>query len=188
MQLRKALDAVPCALRVLISGTPIQVRNGAAAARAPPRRSPWPTHPSTLPLFFPPTPPQNNLLEMWALFSFVAPEVLGDAADFRRVPPGVVGVGPPMAEMLRGRAPPISKRTHLQPAHGSGALRNVRLPTAPPLCRTAPLPCRDRYERVITNGTDKHATEYERERGAVAAARLRQVGGGLHGGGAAVVT
>lgn len=26
MQLRKALDALPCALRVIISGTPIQVR------------------------------------------------------------------------------------------------------------------------------------------------------------------
>lgn len=28
MQLRKALDALPCALRVIISGTPIQVPKG----------------------------------------------------------------------------------------------------------------------------------------------------------------
>ena len=26
---------------------------------------------------------QNNLLEMWALFNFCAPDVLGDAADFK---------------------------------------------------------------------------------------------------------
>lgn len=26
---------------------------------------------------------QNNLLEMWALFNFCAPDLLGDAADFR---------------------------------------------------------------------------------------------------------
>ncbi|KAI3429485.1 hypothetical protein D9Q98_005576 [Chlorella vulgaris] len=61
------------------------------------------------------TPIQNNLTEMWALFNFCAPDVLGDAPDFR-----------------------------------------------------------DRYEKLITVGSDKHATEYERERGAVAAARLRQ--------------
>ncbi|KAL4427704.1 hypothetical protein ABPG75_001793 [Micractinium tetrahymenae] len=81
MQLRKQLDAVPVALRIIISGTPIQ----------------------------------NNLLEMWALFNFCAPDVLGSASDFK-----------------------------------------------------------DQYERTITNGSDKHATQYERERGAVAAARLRQ--------------
>ncbi|KAL4444622.1 hypothetical protein ABPG77_002439 [Micractinium sp. CCAP 211/92] len=81
MQLRKQLDAVPVALRIIISGTPIQ----------------------------------NNLLEMWALFNFCAPDVLGSAQDFKA-----------------------------------------------------------QYERIITNGSDKHATQYERERGAVAAARLRQ--------------
>ena len=36
---------------------------------------------------------------------------------------------------------------------------------------------RDHYEKAITYGSDKHATQYERERGAVAAARLRQVRG-----------
>ena len=55
-------------------------------------------------------------MEMWALFNFCAPDVLGDAPEFR----------------------------HL-------------------------------YEKVITVGSDKHATVYERERGAVAAARLRQL-------------
>lgn len=45
----------------------------------------------------------------------------------------------------------------------------------PALPAVVHLHCRDQYERVITNGSDKHATQYERERGAVAAARLRQV-------------
>ena len=34
--------------------------------------------------------------------------------------------------------------------------------------------CRERYEKAITHGSDKHATQYERERGALAAGRLRQ--------------
>lgn len=29
------------------------------------------------------SPWQNNLMEMWALFNFVAPDVLGEPADFR---------------------------------------------------------------------------------------------------------
>lgn len=32
---------------------------------------------------WPVVPPQNNLLEMWALFNFCAPDVLGSAADFK---------------------------------------------------------------------------------------------------------
>jgi hypothetical protein len=34
--------------------------------------------------------------------------------------------------------------------------------------------CRERYEKAITHGSDKHATQYERERGALAAGCLRQ--------------
>lgn len=59
----------------------------------------------------------------------------------------------------------------------------LRIGGAPPTRRHVPHhDCRDHFEKAITYGSDKHATQYERERGAVAAARLRQVRGqGMQG-------
>lgn len=94
MQLRKALDALPCALRVIISGTPIQVPWGLVAVASLQLARPTVCFPASAALEAnTSTPsscsscpaPQNNLMEMWALFNFVAPDVLGEPADFRWV-------------------------------------------------------------------------------------------------------
>jgi hypothetical protein len=102
MQLRKALDSLPVALRVIISGTPIQVAAapGRRLRSMPPRwKAAAPVlghapcaalHASYTPLSknpirLPPFPIQNNLMELWSLLNFCAPDVLGGAADFRHV-------------------------------------------------------------------------------------------------------
>lgn len=113
------------------------------------------------------TPIQNNMMEMWALLNFCVPDVLGEAADFRQ------------GEAWGGGAASFPAAPIVQPWLGrlAGWLPAC-LPAwhhhaePPPWCAS-----RDKFEKVITVGTDKHATEYERERGAVAAARLRQVRG-----------
>ncbi len=118
MQLRKQLDAVPVALRIIISGTPIQVGQCRWQGAGRQAASKWAGLLTMMPVGRPagqvrmqqaslamrrlpgqritvscrslfrsapfprPRPPQNNLLEMWALFNFCAPDVLGSAPDF----------------------------------------------------------------------------------------------------------
>lgn len=171
MLLRQQLDALPCRLRVLISGTPIQVGRGGwrckswgCMVRGPPA-APLPRLvsyrlPASLPPSNPP-PAEQPARDVGAL------QLLRARRAGRRGRLQVQAV-PCFRSCVWLAAPPALR---LPPA---ALMPPASSPPRPALC-AARLPRRSRYERQITLGSDKHVTEYERQRGASAAAALRQV-------------
>lgn len=77
--LNQALAALPCKRRILLSGTPMQVRNLFLIFRFALTDS----H-CTTKQCIPPSQMQNDLEEFFAMVNFTNPGILGEAAHFRR--------------------------------------------------------------------------------------------------------